>query len=149
MLTFEVKYEAGHSYVEKWKVEQDLFCPHCGAKEVWCENGDGDYYEGPNHLCKACGALWTMPSLRINDGKNWQITQRLEAIRKGSAPKEETFIFEGYESDKAVNHTVKAVNQEEAEKKFRAKYPTARITSVKMLRLLETPDYQPTWGGWS
>lgn len=83
MLKFKVKYESGHTHFETWEIEPNFFCPNCGAKEVWSNNDDGDYYEGNDYLCKSCGTLWTMPTFKINNEKDWQVTQRLNAIRKG------------------------------------------------------------------
>lgn len=73
----EVKYELGHSYTERWDVS-DLYCPHCGDQSVWIEDAGGDYYEGPGHLCAACGWQFTMPRLGASDQYG---NQRLAVIR--------------------------------------------------------------------
>ena len=47
---------------ETWKPDGTPFCPHCGKSEVWVECSQGDYYEGPDFFCIACGTSFTMPS---------------------------------------------------------------------------------------
>ena len=39
-----------------------LYCPKCGVKDVYVQFGDGDYYTGPDHVCKSCKAVFTMPT---------------------------------------------------------------------------------------
>jgi len=80
MIEIEVKYEAGHSYKENWDVENNVHCPACGKKPVWLNQGEGDYYEGAEYLCIACGTSFTLPT--FNKDMNWQKEQRLEAIRR-------------------------------------------------------------------
>lgn len=43
------------------------YCPSCGKKEVWTDNGAGDYYEGTTFLCTSCETAFTMPTLRKID----------------------------------------------------------------------------------
>ena len=38
----------------------DLHCPGCGKKGLMVEAGEGDYYQGPAHLCAGCDELWTL-----------------------------------------------------------------------------------------
>ena len=78
-LSFGVTYMDGHTAKETWE-KADLYCPACGAHEVWIEDSPGDYYEGPEHLCAACGADFTMP--RIGNGSSETHGQRLAAIRR-------------------------------------------------------------------
>ena len=42
-----------HYYIENYE-KSDLYCPNCGKKEVWEEQGEGDYYLGPNYYCISC-----------------------------------------------------------------------------------------------
>jgi predicted RNA-binding Zn-ribbon protein involved in translation (DUF1610 family) len=74
----KVRYERGHSYTETWE-PTEFHCPQCGAASVWVEHAPGDYYEGPNHLCVACGSSFTLP--RLSNGQDWQNQQRRAAIR--------------------------------------------------------------------
>jgi predicted RNA-binding Zn-ribbon protein involved in translation (DUF1610 family) len=53
-MIIEIRYPAGHTISEEWK-ECELFCPNCGLKKVWKEQGQGDYYQGPEHICAGCG----------------------------------------------------------------------------------------------
>lgn len=76
----KVKYEAGHSYDETW-VPTDYHCPRCAAKDVWVEQSEGDYYQGPSHLCRKCGASFALPSGAYVNDKNWQNQQRLKVLR--------------------------------------------------------------------
>jgi DNA-directed RNA polymerase subunit RPC12/RpoP len=59
-ITVEVRYKAGHSYIHKYKKDNDLFCPKCGQKGVWIEQGDGDYYLGENYICTSCEHEFTI-----------------------------------------------------------------------------------------
>jgi len=86
---FTVLYEAGHSYQERWE-DGEYFCPGCGAREVWEEMGEGDYYQGPEFLCLACGASFWMPSGPDIRTDNSQDRQRLEALRGLRQNEEET-----------------------------------------------------------
>jgi hypothetical protein len=76
-VTFDVKYEHGHCSVETW-IEGSFFCPGCGKKHVWEEQGEGDYYCGPLFICPSCSAEFTMQY----DGpqEDWQSKQRVSAI---------------------------------------------------------------------
>lgn len=40
------------------------YCPSCGKRETWTDNGAGDYYEGPTFLCTNCEIAFTLPTLR-------------------------------------------------------------------------------------
>lgn len=37
-------------------------CPKCGGKDVYVEFGDGDFYAGPDYICKSCKAVFNLPS---------------------------------------------------------------------------------------
>lgn len=81
-IDFEVKYELGHSYKERWD-KGEHHCPGCGKQTVWEEQGAGDYYEGAKFICFSCGSEWTMQfAKQEGEVKNWQTRQRLENIRK-------------------------------------------------------------------
>jgi len=32
----------------------DMYCPECGAKGMWMDQGEGDYYLGPDYFCGKC-----------------------------------------------------------------------------------------------
>lgn len=71
-------YPAGHSYDSLWaRVASGpwSYCPRCGAREVWCEQGVGDCYVGSEYACLACGGCWTMPTADENQ-------ERAKAMRK-------------------------------------------------------------------
>lgn len=46
---------------ERWR-RTDYYCPICGTRAVWEEEGAGDYYAGPSILCIACGGSMQHPS---------------------------------------------------------------------------------------
>jgi predicted RNA-binding Zn-ribbon protein involved in translation (DUF1610 family) len=84
-IEFEVKYEAGHSYRERW-TRTAYFCPGCGEPGIWTEAGAGDYYVGSRHLCIKCGAAFYIPD-EPAPRNDWQTRQRIDAItlmRRGS-----------------------------------------------------------------
>jgi hypothetical protein len=37
------------------------FCPACGKKTVWTEDGEGDFYRGPTTVCSSCGGSMCWP----------------------------------------------------------------------------------------
>ena len=39
----------------------DYFCPKCGVKDVYRDIGEGDYYSGPDHICKSCKSVFHLP----------------------------------------------------------------------------------------
>lgn len=43
-----------HYYDEDYVRAEALFCPCCGAKGLWRQAGDGDYYQGPEYICAEC-----------------------------------------------------------------------------------------------
>jgi hypothetical protein len=47
---------SGHHYVETWE-STSLFCPRCGKQAVWKQEGEGDYYLGPEYLCTECNNI--------------------------------------------------------------------------------------------
>jgi transposase-like protein len=75
-----VRYEAGHSYVERWELSK-MYCPNCADGCVWVERGEGDFYAGPQYLCTKC-----RHQFHLCDGpmkaEGWQNQQRLEAIKR-------------------------------------------------------------------
>lgn len=75
-----------HHYWENYE-KGELYCPNCGEKEVWDDQGSGDYYEGPDHLCIKCGFEFTMPSGSIRKDE-W--SQIVDQIRAGVANKPKT-----------------------------------------------------------
>lgn len=46
---------ATHTYDYKF-LQTALYCPTCGAQNVWVEDSPGDYYIGPEHRCGSCDA---------------------------------------------------------------------------------------------
>jgi hypothetical protein len=90
--TVEVTYAAGHSHKEVWHREVDLFCPWCGKPEVWAEDGGGDYYVGPAHICLACGEGFT---LQGGPGDGEVHHQYVEQLRRLVASGEQTPRFSG------------------------------------------------------
>jgi len=76
-----VKYPAGHTYIFEY-YKSELYCPNCGEKTVWIEQGEGDYYEGPTHVCISCLEYFSMPRQCIAeiDGSEIQI---IDQIKKG------------------------------------------------------------------
>ena len=51
---------ATHTYDFRFE-KTALYCPHCGAHDVWREDSPGDYYVGPEHRCGACGEDFNLP----------------------------------------------------------------------------------------
>lgn len=49
-----VRYRRGHTLTRPY-VPADMFCPSCAGRTVWVEDGQGDYYQGPTHVCVSCG----------------------------------------------------------------------------------------------
>lgn len=66
-----------HKYTETWAAT-DLYCPSCGKKEVWTEEGPADYDDGAKSFCVACGATHYLD--RSGPADSEQDKQRLEAL---------------------------------------------------------------------
>jgi predicted RNA-binding Zn-ribbon protein involved in translation (DUF1610 family) len=79
VIEFDIKYEAGHTYRERWD-ECEWYCPACGSGEVYADQGGGDYYVGNQHACVSCGAAFYLPSVDVQP-RDWQNKQRLDALR--------------------------------------------------------------------
>lgn len=48
--------------------ETEYYCPNCGEKSVFNEDGDGDYYLGVQFLCVSCDHTFYLPSgCRVDD----------------------------------------------------------------------------------
>lgn len=58
----------------------DIFCPTCGAKQVWEEQGGGDYYVGEEYLCLGCGATFNLPTVGPADKYAMQRVIQLRGI---------------------------------------------------------------------
>ncbi len=71
-------YPQGHTNTSEW-LKSAWYCIHCGKQEVWIEQGEGDYYEGPQHICSACGSFFAVPNFRDAIDTELQV---LEQIRK-------------------------------------------------------------------
>ena len=62
----------GGTRSKEWEYDRDTHCPSCGEKTVFIECNDGDYYEGPSHICINCSTYFTMPNLMdINSDDDW------------------------------------------------------------------------------
>jgi len=95
--TFDVNYYSNrrfegrqwsHKYSETWTTDGSLFCPHCGKKEVWVEQGGGDYYVGVQHICTACNWTFHMPNLsdiQPNEESNQQRLAKLAGYEMSDA----------------------------------------------------------------
>lgn len=45
-----------------WKFDPIAYCPVCGKKAVYLNEGKDDYYAGAPHVCVSCcatGYMWT------------------------------------------------------------------------------------------
>lgn len=80
--TFLIHYPhadgSSHSYQEHW-VSTSYYCMKCGSQSMWNRDDGGDYYQGEQFMCQACGYSWNLPS------EPWapteQDAQRWEALR--------------------------------------------------------------------
>ena len=79
-----VKYALGHAYTETWQRQPELHCPACGEKEVWEDQGGGDYHVGAQLLCSACEASFHIP-LGWAPTRSAEDAQRLAVIRSAGA----------------------------------------------------------------
>lgn len=65
----------------------DWFCPGCGKKTVWEEEGEGDYYCGPEIICASCGTTMQHPLRAWDyDSNGLKTFEKIaEAARKGQS----------------------------------------------------------------
>lgn len=62
--------------------DDGLYCPLCGAKEVWIEGGPGDYYLGPDHYCGSCGAGFNLPCYSESNEVGQQMIDYVEPAKE-------------------------------------------------------------------
>lgn len=79
----EVKYfrngRVSHVSKQIW-VETEKYCPHCGTRSVWLDDGGGDFEAGDDYLCTSCGHGFTC--FRFTDeNQDEQGKQILEALK--------------------------------------------------------------------
>lgn len=82
----------GGERAEEFAREPLLHCPGCSAAGVFVEQDDGDYYQGPCHICIACGSEFTMPTFRAIEYPNLSVERLSQlkadfAARHGVGPK--------------------------------------------------------------
>ena len=78
-----VKYDLGHSLTSTWE-RTDWFCPHCGKKALYEEQGRGDYYAGQSVVCiscnrEMCSGYFPSPAGKYSLQKIEQIKKQVEA----------------------------------------------------------------------
>ena len=80
MVRYYANGKETHAYSETWE-KTEYHCPHCGVKEVWCEQGYGDVYVGVKFMCVACGSGFYMPDGEYDMSNDEQGKQRLNNLR--------------------------------------------------------------------
>ena len=45
---------SSHHYWEEYSFDLSYYCPSCGSKGMWIEQGPGDYYLGSDYVCTKC-----------------------------------------------------------------------------------------------
>jgi len=56
----------------------DLFCPNCDKKEIWTELNNEDYYVGADHICTACGEMFTLQNgMNMDEERTPQLIKQL------------------------------------------------------------------------
>jgi hypothetical protein len=91
---------------------------------VWCY--DNSLFGCPVVLTKKAIDILNMYYVQANV---WDFSRQEAVLDIQESPKIEVFVIEGYEP---IQFPIGASTQEEAEKKFRAQHPTAKITAVKV-----------------
>jgi len=83
------EYPNSHHYWRSYE-KSDLYCPFCGKKELWREQGSGDYYVGNASVCTECGGTSNLDycSAGSNYGANYAGV--LEQLRSGITKKPTT-----------------------------------------------------------
>lgn len=71
----------GHSLTKEWE-RSEYHCVGCGGSNVWCEEGPGDYYEGPEHMCEDCGEYWNFNGSSSPEDSKYDVKyQTLQQLR--------------------------------------------------------------------
>src|SRR4051812_44174191 len=78
-ITFDLRYEAGHTYPETLYTT-DYYCCHCSKQTVVIEGDLCDEDMGPKMHCYSCGSTAYSPSGARED--NWQDQQRSYYIKR-------------------------------------------------------------------
>lgn len=56
-----LEFKDSHHYIENYSQSDINYCPGCGSiGTVWSEDGRGDYYCGPDHVCTHCNCSFTI-----------------------------------------------------------------------------------------
>ncbi len=72
-----------HHYFSNYD-KSEFFCPNCGKKEVWEEQGAGDYYVGVNFTCISCKHEFNLPFFRLLKNDNDEMELKIiEQIKSG------------------------------------------------------------------
>lgn len=50
-----------HEKLEGFTLDKDIFCPMCGRRGVYVEDGQGDYYTGKEYKCFTCSTGFSLP----------------------------------------------------------------------------------------
>jgi len=48
-----LEFKGSHHYEQDYR-KSDMYCPSCGEKDIWENEGHGDYYLGTDYICTAC-----------------------------------------------------------------------------------------------
>lgn len=65
--------------------KQDLFCPSCGKKELYREDGEGDYYLGSQYFCHSCYTIHHLDGCYCYvDAEDKKTFEQIESILKES-----------------------------------------------------------------
>ena len=55
-------------YFNDYEKNEEIHCPNCGNQSVYVEQGPGDYYEGPKHICIDCSTIFSLPTFAVGFG---------------------------------------------------------------------------------
>lgn len=61
------RVDYGKHWYDRWYEWTDLYCPNCGVQGLWMEEGEGDYYQGPEFVCTGCGRSCTLSGGTANE----------------------------------------------------------------------------------
>lgn len=71
------EYES-HHYYQDYEMPGIYHCPSCGGRNIWHEQGRGDYYCGSDYICEDCENIWTMQGLQKACDREKRIIEQLK-----------------------------------------------------------------------
>lgn len=79
-----IRNPLGTHYYDHAYVQTKLYCPLCGVRGLWVEDGPGDVEAGQEYVCAACGGDGCSIGFYTDAERKCDTTRQVvEALRRG------------------------------------------------------------------